>query len=232
MVRLGRRQRLAGGANVAQLGVGIEVVGADADYASFALAAFEPVGNDDGHVHVARLFPRLAAALCTDKVRRVDAQRVDHLCADAVDGGLQVVAQLLRHDARGDGDAGEVRHLVGAHCQAVAGVSAGRGAQDEVEGVFAVDSQSRDLCAQLVARYVACLAAVAVQAQTTQFRRGQLYGVPFQHDRGLGGIAAAQDGRRRRVDTEGRVDVFLERFKLLNRLLFGSFVACYVDVDN
>jgi hypothetical protein len=101
----------------------------------------------------------------------VDAQRIDHLCADAVNSGLQVVAKLLGHDARCDGDTGEVGHFVGTDGQAIAGVCACRSAQDEVEGVFAIDSETRDLCAQLVARDVACLASIAVQAQTTQLGR-------------------------------------------------------------
>lgn len=34
------------------------------------------------------------------------------------------------------------------------------------------------------------------------------------------------------MDAEGRVDVFLESVELLDGLLFGAFVASYVDVDD
>lgn len=119
----------------------------------------------------------------------IDAKRVNHLCADAVDSGLQVVAQLLRHDARCDGDAGQISHLVGTDSKTLAGVCASRSAQDKVEGVFAVNSQARDLCAQLVARNVASLAAITVQAQTTELSGCQLDGVPLEYDGSLGGIA-------------------------------------------
>lgn len=161
---------------------------------------------------------------------RVDAQRVNHLCANAVNSGLQVVAQLLGHDARSDGDAGQIGHLVGTDSQTVACVCASRSAQDKVESVFAIDSQARDFCAQLVAGNVASLAAIAVQTQTAQLCSCQLDGVPFENDRGLGGIATAKDGSGRRVDAEGRVDVFLESVELLDGLFLGWFITSYVDV--
>lgn len=169
------------GSNVAEFGVGVEVVGADAHDAAFAFAALQPVWHDDWHVHVACFLPRLTASFGADEVGRVDAEGVDHLCADAVNGRLEVVAQLLRHDARGDSDARQIRHLVCAHRQALTGIGAGRSAKDEVEGVFRVDGQTGDLGAQLVARDVACFATVAVQTQTAQFCSGQLDGLPFQH---------------------------------------------------
>lgn len=164
----------------------------------------------------------------------VDADAVDDLGADALDGGGEVLARLGGQDAGGDGDAAEVGHLVGAHDDLLAAHGAGRRAQDEVEGVLGVDGEAADLSTVHLQgpRDVAGLLAVAVQRQRDEVGGGEVDGVPLEDDRGLGGIAAAQDGRARLGGAEGGEDAVLQRGESLVGLGLGRVVAGDGDVDD
>lgn len=111
------------------------------------------------------------------------------------------------------------------HLQLVAAESACAGPEHQVEDVFGVDCQSAELGAVHFGGpgYGARLAAISVQSQASELGRGDVYRVPLEDDRGLGGIAAAQDGRGGLALAKGAEDVGLERMKLggLVRLFFG-----------
>lgn len=103
-----------------------------------------------------------------------------------------------------------------------------------MERVFRVDGQAADLRrARLVrARDTACATAVAVEAQTSELGGGELDGIPFQDDGGLGGVSTADGGRRGGALAEGGVDFILERGKGGLGLDFGGEVAGDGDVDD
>lgn len=174
----------------------VEVELGDAEDAAITLAGLYPLGADNGDVHLDGLLPGDAAALGSDEVGGIDADAVDHLGADAVDGAGELLASAGGKDTGGNGDAAQVRHLVGADGDLLAGGSAGGGAQDEMEGVLSVDSKSADLGAVHLqgARDIPGLLAVAVEGQGDEVGGGEIDRVPLEDDGGLGSIAAAQDG--------------------------------------
>lgn len=78
---------------------------------------------------------------------------------------------------------------------------------------------------------VAGLLAISIERQRDQVSRRKLHRIPHEHDAGLSGILAAEDGRRGFFCTKGLVDLVL---KLLEGGLGGGFstsVARYSDVD-
>lgn len=123
---------------------------------------------------------------------------------------------------------------MGAHDDLLAAQGAGRRAQDEVEGVLGVDGETADLGAVHLEGPgdVAGLLAVAVQRQGDEVGGGQVDGVPLEDDRGLGGIAAAQDGRAGLGGAKGREDAVLEGGESLVRLGLGRVVAGDGDVHD
>lgn len=110
---------------------------------------------------------------------RVDSDCVDELGADALDGFGEAVSQRAGHDARRDGDSGQVGHFLGADGEFLAAVGTGASAQDKVEGVFCVNSQTGDLGAEFIAWDVSCLAAVAVETEGAQLSGSEVDRVPF-----------------------------------------------------
>lgn len=104
-------------------------------------------------------------------------------------------------------------------------------AEDQVKGVFSIQSQTTDLRAELVARNDTGFCAIAVEAQTTQICSRQLDRVPFQHNARLCRVAASENGRRGRCLAEGLKDLVLERRELLIGDQFGMLIPRYVDVD-
>ena len=72
-------------------------------------------------------------------MRGIDPDALDDLSANAVSGGGEALLEGLGQGAGGDGDAGQVRHLLGAADEFGGGVGACAGAEEEVEGVFGVD---------------------------------------------------------------------------------------------
>jgi hypothetical protein len=69
--------------------------------------------------------------------------------------------------------------------------------EHQVESVFGVDAQSAKLRAVdlLGVGDGARLVAVTVEGEAAQLSGRDVYGVPFEHDGGLGGIATAEGGR-------------------------------------
>ena len=82
------------------------------------------------------------------------------------------------------------------------------------------------------ARDVPGLGAVAVEAQGDEVGGGELDGIPFQDDGGLGGVAAAEDGNGGGRGAEGGEDAVLEGAEV--GFCFGFFVEILRngDVDN
>lgn len=78
----------------------------------------------------------------------------------------------------------------------LAGQSAGRCAQHEVECVLGVDGKTRDLGRVHSGWFgdVAGLLAIAVEGQADQVGGREIDGVPFEDHAGLGGIATAEVG--------------------------------------
>ena len=66
-----------------------------------------------------------------------------------------------------------------------------------MESIFGVDSQATNLGAVHLKRAwdVSSLLTISIQAERYQIGRRKFDRVPFQDDRGLGGIAAAKNGR-------------------------------------
>lgn len=85
------------------------------------LARLHPLGPDHGDVKLVRLLPLHAPALGGDKVCGIDSNGVDQLGANPVYRTGQRLPERGREDARGDSDAAEVRHLVCADHDLVAG---------------------------------------------------------------------------------------------------------------
>lgn len=85
------------------------------------LARLHPLGPDHGDVELVRLLPLHAPALGGDKVCGIDSNGVDQLGANPVYRTGQRLPERGREDARGDSDAAEVRHLVCADHDLVAG---------------------------------------------------------------------------------------------------------------
>jgi hypothetical protein len=109
---------------------------------------------------------------------------------------------------------------------------ASRSTQHQVKSVLRVQSQTRDLGAQLVLGDRACLVAIAVQAQTTKLRRREIDRIPFEYNARLGRVAASKHGSRWRFGAEAVVDVGLEGRELLVGDCLGVEVARNVDVDD
>lgn len=145
----------------------VEVELGDTENAAVLLASLDPLRSHDGDVCLDGLLPGQAATLSSDKVRGVDADAVDNLGTNAVDGGGQRLFSGGGHDARGDRNTAEVRHLVGAHDDLVGAKGTGGGPQDEVESIIGIDRQTTDLGAVHLqgARDIAGLLAVAVQGE-------------------------------------------------------------------
>jgi hypothetical protein len=100
-------------------------------------------------------------------VRSVDAHGIDKLCADAVNSLGKAFLELVGHHTRSDRDTSEILHGVRLHSQALGAVLTSRCPQNEMESVLSVQSQARDLCAQLVLGNGACLVAIAVKAEAS-----------------------------------------------------------------
>lgn len=103
-----------------------------------------------------------------------------------------------------------------------------------MECVLGVDGQARDLGAVHLQRAgdVAGLLAVAVQGERDQICRREVYGVPFQNDGGLGGIAAAEDRGGGKGGAKGVVDLILEGLEALLGSVFLGGVSSDGDVDD
>jgi hypothetical protein len=218
--------------HLSQFRVGIQVISSHTHKSTLALTAFEPVRHDDWNVHLHCFLPCLSAWLGAYKVRGVDANGVDELCANTVDCLGQAVFELVGHHTRGDRDTGKVVHSVRFNCQTLGAVLTSRGAQHKVESVLGIQSQSRDLCAQLVFGNRACLVAVAIEAETTQFRCRKFDWIPLQYYAGLSRIAASEHGSRGRLGAKGVVNVGLQGRELLVGNCLGVLVAGDVDVDD
>lgn len=78
-----------------------------------------------------------------------------------------------------------------------------------MEGVFGIDGQTRDLCAEFIAGNVSSFAAIAIEGEGAQLGGCEIYRIPFENNRRLRGIATAQDRCRRRVLTKCVVDLRL-----------------------
>lgn len=100
--------------------------------------------------------------------------------------------------------------------------------------VLRVQRQAADLRAVLLQgpRDAAGFAAIPIQAETAQFGGGELDGVPFEDERGLGRVAAAQGGCAGRDQAEGGVDVGLQPGEGERGAGFGGEVAGDGDVDD
>ncbi len=210
----------------------IEIELGNAQNATALFASCDPFGPYNGYVVLHGLLPGDAATLGGDEVGGVDADAVDDLSADALNGGSEAFAHLGREDSGGDGDAAEVRHLVGAHDELLAAHGAGGRSQHQVERVLGVDGKTTDLGAVHLQGLgdVADLLAVAVQRQGDEVGGGQLDGVPFEDDGGLGGIAAADEGGAGLGGAEGGDDLVLEGGESLVGLGLGGVVAGDGDV--
>ena len=129
-------------------------------------------------------------------MRGIDAHVLDDLSSYPLHRAAQAFSQSRWQDTRGDGYAGEIRHLVGANRELFATVLSRARPQHEVERVFGINRQSANLCTRDLQRpgYTARLAAIAVQTQRPYFGSRELDGIPFQHDGCLGGVAATKDG--------------------------------------
>ena len=100
---------------------------------------------------------------------------------------------------------------MGPSRQSLTTIGTGRGPKYQVKDVFGINRQAADLGRLRLQRLgdIARLGAVAVQAETTKFGRGELNGVPFENDGSLGGIATAEDWCRWGSLSEGGVDLVL-----------------------
>lgn len=222
------------GTQLSGLRVGVQVVAADADDSALGLAGIHPLGYDDGNIHLDGLLPQRAAALRADKVGRVDADGVDKFPADAVQRRCKGVFLLRGQHARRHRDTGQIGHLVRATGELLGLVGASGGAQDQVEGVFGVDGETADLGAACLkgTRYRAGLGAIPVEGERFERGSGQVDGIPFQDQGGLGCVAEAQDGRRGRLDAVGVQDAFLEGLESGGAGSFGIVVARDGDIDD
>lgn len=120
------------------------------------------------------------------------------------------------------------------HGHALADKGAGAGAQDQVEGVLGIDSKAADLGAVHLKRTgdIASLLAISVEAQGHEVGGGELNGVPFEDDRSLGGIAAAEDGGDGLRGAKRVVDLILEGAECAVGGGFLGRVLRDVDVDD
>lgn len=118
--------------------------------------------------------------------------------------------------------------------QLLARVRAGACAQHQVEDILGVNGQAADLGARDVhgPRDGAGLAAVAEEGERAQRGGRESDGVPFEDDGGLCGVAAAQDGRRRGVQTIGVGDGGLQVEESGLRGSFRGVVTRDSDVDD
>lgn len=134
---------------------------------------------------------------------------IDELSTNALSSGSQLLPKLGGHDARGDGYARQVRHLLSPDNQFLGCICAGGCPQDQMESVFGIDGQTRDLCAEFITGNVSSFAAIAIEGEGAQLGSREIYRIPFEDNRRLRGIATAQDGCRRRVLTKCVVDLRL-----------------------
>lgn len=120
------------------------------------------------------------------------------------------------------------------HSNPLAGKGASCGPEDKVEGVLGVDGQAANLGAVHLhgSGDRARLLAVAVKAQGYQVGGRQLDGVPLQNDRGLCGIAAAEDRGGGLTGAEGAVYLVLELAELLLCDGLLGLVLADGDVDD
>lgn len=126
-------------------------------------------------------------------MRSIYPHAVDDLSADAFDGHGEVLTHGLGQNTRGDGNAAQVGHLVGLYLDLVAGIGSCRGAQDQMEDIFGVDCQARDL-GSVHLEWLgddAGLLAIAEEGQADEVGGRELNGVPLEDHRGLRGIAAS-----------------------------------------
>jgi hypothetical protein len=84
--------------------------------------------------------------------------------------------------------------------------------EDQMEDIFLVDTQATQLGALDLTRLrdCACLVAVAVQRQATQFSRSNINRIPLEDYGGLCSVATAQNGGRGSALAKCAEDVRLE----------------------
>lgn len=128
-------------------------------------------------------------------MRSVDPDCICQLRSDALDRLREALLELRWQNARRDRDAAEIRHLVRFDDELLAGERARRCPQDELEVILGVHGETTDLCAlnDRGLRDVARLLSIAEEAQTDHIGRCELDRVPFEHDRGLSGVATSQN---------------------------------------
>lgn len=167
-------------------------------------------------------------------MRRVDPNSIHDLGTDSRDCLSEGLLHGAGQDASGNGDTRQVRHLVRLDDNLLGPERTGARAEDEVERILGVHSQTADLGTVHMQRAgnVSSLLAVAVQTQRDQVSRGQLDRVPFQYDGSLGGIAAAQDGDRGLGGAEGFEDLVLKGREAGFGCGLGFGVARDSDVDD
>jgi hypothetical protein len=102
-----------------------------------------------------------------------------------------------------------------------------------MEDIFSVDAQATQLRAVhlLGVGDSARLVAIAVQGKTAQLGGRNVYGVPFEDDRGLGSVAAAKEGCRGCALAKGAEYLRLELVEGSRSVCLGLDVARNVNVD-
>lgn len=163
------------------LGVRIQIVPSNAHDCALSLARLNPLGPHHRDIHLNRLFPQRTPALRAHKVSRVDANGVDELAADPVEGGRELLFLLRRHYSRCDRDPRQICHLVGAAHELLGLIRPGGCAQDQVEGIFGVDGKAADLRAQHLQgpRDRASFRAIAIEGKRLEGGRRQVDRIPL-----------------------------------------------------
>ena len=118
--------------------------------------------------------------------------------------------------------------------EAIAVECACGGLEDQVEGVFCIDSEAGNLGARHVVGSWdrPGFVTVAVEAETAEFRGREDDRVPFEDDGGLGRVAAAEGGGSRRIAAEFGEEFGLEGGKGAVGVVFCGEVAGDVYVDD
>lgn len=118
-------------------------------------------------------------------------------------------------------------------CKLLAAESAGASLENQMEGVFRVYAHATQLGTVdlLGVGDGACLVAVAVEGEGAQLGGRDVYGIPFEDDRGLGGIATAKDGCSRCALAKCTEDVRLKLVESRRGVCLGFDIARNIDVD-
>lgn len=103
-----------------------------------------------------------------------------------------------------------------------------------MEDVFHADGQSAQLGAVHLRWFWYCarFVAIPVQGQASKLGGRKVDWIPFQYDRSLRGVAAAEDRRSGRPLPKGAVDGCLESVEGCCCLVFGLGVPRDGDIDN